>query len=157
MNPRSEIFGQGVRFLLAGSVVLLFYVLTTTFLATVVGMPFQAALAIGYATELIVHFTLQRVFVWTHHDGFALAIHHQVGRYLLTSSVQYVVTAVGISLLPSALGLSSELVYLGLVPLAGGANFMIFRHGIFHASPSLPEATPALVAGPRYAGDQVRE
>jgi putative flippase GtrA len=31
-------------------------------------MHFQVALAIGFCVGLIVHFTLQRVFVWTHYQ-----------------------------------------------------------------------------------------
>src|SRR6266566_7479401 len=73
----SGLLGQAVRFGLAGSVVTLVYLATTTVLAEVVGTPFQAALAVGFCAGLIVHFTLQRVFVWTHHDEFALPLHHQ--------------------------------------------------------------------------------
>ena len=67
-----------MRFALSGGTVALVYLATTTVLASVVGLPFQAALAIGFCVGLVVHFTLQRLFVWTHHEEFALPLGHQV-------------------------------------------------------------------------------
>lgn len=133
-SPNSGLMGQGVRFVLAGGTVALLYLSTTIVLADVVGLPFQIALAIGYCAGLVLHFTLQRIFVWTHQEEFALPLSHQAGRYLATAAVQYGVTAASTSLLPSALGMSTEVVYLATVMLVVGTNFLVFRHGIFHAS-----------------------
>jgi putative flippase GtrA len=132
-SPESGVRGQGLRFLIAGGTVALVYVITTTILATVVGLPFQVALAIGMGVGLALHFMLQRVFVWLHRDEFALPLHHQLGRYLLAAAIQYGVTAASTSLLPGALGLSTEIVYLGTVAVVTSTNFMLFRYGIFHA------------------------
>lgn len=125
--------GQGARFALAGATVALVYLASTTALADVVGLPFQVALPIGYSLGLIVHFTLQRVFVWAHGEAFALALHHQALRYLSVAAVQYGVTAASTALLPSALGVPTELVYVVTVALVTATNFVVFRHGIFHA------------------------
>lgn len=133
-SPDSGLIGQGARFALAGATVALIYLSTTIVLADVVGLPFQMALAIGYSIGLVVHFTLQRIFVWTHHDEFALPLRHQAGRYLIAAAVQYGVTAASTSLLPAALGVSTEVVYLVTVMVVVSTNFLIFRHGIFHAS-----------------------
>lgn len=133
--PESGLLGQGVRFALAGGTVASVYLITTTVLAEVVGMRFQAALAIGFSVALIVHFTLQRVFVWTHHEEFALPVHHQAGRYLILAGAQYGVTAASTSWLPGNLGVSSEVVYLVTVAGFVGANFVVFRHRVFHAKP----------------------
>ncbi len=132
-TPESGLLGQGVRFAVSGGTVALVYLGSTTVLAEVVGLPFQAALAIGFSLGLIVHFTLQRLFVWRHHEEFALALSHQVGRYLLAAAVQYGVTAASTGLLPSALGVSAEIVYLATVALVLSSNFLVFRNGIFHA------------------------
>lgn len=134
-SPSSGLLGQGVRFALAGGSVALVYLTTTTVLANVVGMPFQAALAIGFCVGLMVHFTLQRVFVWTHHEEFALPLHHQLGRYLVLAGAQYGVTAASTSLLPAILGVSTEIVYLATVAVIVSINFLVFRHGIFHSKP----------------------
>src|SRR5580704_15033876 len=113
--PESGLLGQGVRFALSGGTVALVYLGTTTVLAEVVGIPFQAALAIGFSLGLVVHFTLQRLFVWTHHEEFALPLGHQVGRYLVAAAVQYGVTAAATALLPSSLDVPAETVYLATV------------------------------------------
>jgi putative flippase GtrA len=132
-TPESGLLGQGVRFAVSGGTVALVYLGTTTVLAEVAGLPFQAALAIGFSLGLVVHFTLQRLFVWTHHEEFALPLSHQIGRYLLAAAVQYGVTAASTGLLPSALGVSAEIVYLATVALVLSSNFLVFRNGIFHA------------------------
>lgn len=131
-TPESGVLGQGVRFAVSGGAVALVYLATTTVLAEVVGMPFQAALAIGFCIGLVVHFTLQRLFVWTHHEEFALPLSHQLGRYLVAAAVQYGVTAASTGLLPSAVGVSTEIVYLATVAVVLSTNFLVFRNGIFH-------------------------
>jgi hypothetical protein len=70
-----------------------------------------------------------------------LPLPHQLGRYLLVAGTQYGVTAASTSLLPSAFGLPTEAVYLATVLLLVSANFLLFRHGIFHAK--VPGPDPA--------------
>jgi putative flippase GtrA len=132
-SPSSGLLGQGVRYGLAGATVALVYLSTTTILAEVVRIPFQIALAIGSCVALVVHFTLQRLFVWIHHDEFALPLHHQAGRYLTVAGTQYGLTIASTSLLPAALGVSAEIVYLVTVVVLASTNFLVFRHGIFQA------------------------
>lgn len=132
-SPDSGLAGQGTRFAIAGGTVALVYLLTTTVLAEIVGTPFQLALAIGFCVGLFVHFTLQRTFVWVHHEEFALPLRHQIGRYLVAAAVQYGVTAASTDLLPGALGVPTEIVYLATVAVVLSTNFLVFRHGIFHA------------------------
>ena len=136
LTPDSGLLAQGARFAIAGGIVAVVYVGTTTLLADVIGVPFQIALAIGFCVALVVHFTLQRLFVWTHHEEFALPLRHQAGRYLTVAVAQYGVTVASTSLLPSALNVSTEVVYLVTVILVYSVNFMVFRHGIFHAKPT---------------------
>jgi putative flippase GtrA len=135
-SPSSGILAQGVRFGIAGGTVAVVYLAITTLLAEVAGLPFQAALAIGFSIAIAVHFTLQRVFVWAHRDQFALPLGHQVVRYLAVAAAQYGITAAATALLPSALGVATELVYLATVAVVLSVNFLVFRHRIFHARPS---------------------
>ncbi|MGH2854514.1 MAG: GtrA family protein [Solirubrobacteraceae bacterium] len=130
-----------MRYVLAGVVVALVYLLTTTFLAAILGMPFQAALPIGFALAIAVHFTLQRLFVWVHDEEFGLPLQHQARRYLTVACVQYGVTAASTSLLPGALGLPTEVVYLVTALLLTSINFLLFRSVVFH-----PERTGQLGA-----------
>ncbi|HUN79540.1 MAG TPA: GtrA family protein [Solirubrobacteraceae bacterium] len=134
LRPNSGLLGQGVRFALSGCIVAAVYLLTTSTLALVLGLPFQAALALGFALATGVHFTLQRVFVWAHRDAFALPLPRQLVRYLPVVGFQYTVTALSTSLLPGPLGLPTELVYLATAVLLTASNFVIFRNGVFHAT-----------------------
>jgi putative flippase GtrA len=141
LTSHSELLGQGVRFIVAGGVVALLYLTTTLVLADVFQTPFQAALAIGFCVGLICQFTLQRVFVWTQHRDFALPAHQQAARYLSIAAMQYGVTAGSTSLLPSALGVRSEIVYVVTVAVVSAANFLVFRNGVFHTKPAAVDSS----------------
>jgi putative flippase GtrA len=139
-TPDSGLLGQGVRFLIAGSIVALVYLTSTTVLASVVGLPFQLALAIGFSLAIVVHFTLQRLFVWVHHEEFALPFHHQAGRYLLVAGAQYGITAASTYVLPRALGVPTELVYLATAVVLLIVNFLVFRNRVFHPQRPVEDA-----------------
>jgi putative flippase GtrA len=125
---------QGFRFVLVGGVVAGVYVGTTSFLAEVIGVPFEVSLAIGFGLAIVTHFTLQRVYVWRHAAAFALPLHHQLARYLGMAAVQYGLTAGITATLPHALGVSPEIVYLPTVFVIAVTNFLVFRSRIFHAA-----------------------
>jgi putative flippase GtrA len=135
--------GQGFRFAISGGVVALVYTTVTTLMHAVIGLPFQAALAIGYVSSAAVHYTLQRVFVWRHDGRFALAAHHQLARYLCVSGSQYGLTALLSAKLPSLLGVPVEAVYLVSALTLAVVNFLIFRSRVFHAGAA--DAAPARV------------
>ena len=107
---------------------------TTTFLAEVIGFPFEVSLAIGFALAIVTHFSLQRIFVWRHAAAFALPLHHQLARYSVVAGVQYVATAAITATLPTPVGVSPEVVYLPTVVLLSATNFLILRSQIFHAA-----------------------
>jgi putative flippase GtrA len=146
LAPDSGLRGQGARFVLAGCAVTAVYLTTTTTLAVLFGVPFEVALAIGFFLALILHFTLQRTFVWVNSEEFALPFRRQVGRYLLVAGSQYAVTAASVTLLPAALGLPAEVVYLAAVALTTSANFVVFRNGVFHATSGSAAQASAPVA-----------
>jgi putative flippase GtrA len=157
-SPRSGLLGQLLRFGLAGSLVAVVYLTVTTLLYKVFGLPFQVALAVGFTTGLLLHFTLQRLFVWIHHEEFALPLHHQVGRYLAMAGTQYGITAASTAWLPGALGLETEVVYLLTMVLVTTGGFLLMRLVIFHAGsggavrPEPAPAAPALGAAPGVRG-----
>ncbi len=124
--------GELIRFGLAGGVVTVFYLTVTTVLYQVAGLPFELALAIGFVSALLLHFTFQRLFVWIHHDGFTLPLRRQVRRYLAMAGLQYALTAVSTAVLPSALGVSTEIVYLATMAVVTTTGFLVMRFGIFH-------------------------
>jgi MurNAc alpha-1-phosphate uridylyltransferase len=153
LRTNSDLRGQGARYALAGCVVATVYLLTTTVLAVGVGLPFQVALISGFAVALSLHFTLQRLFVWTHREGFALPFRRQMGRYLLTAGVQYGLTAASTSFLPPVLGIAPELVYLATAPILTTANFLVFRHGVFHPKAAEPDPEPEAESASPLARD----
>jgi putative flippase GtrA len=136
LRPESGLLGQGMRYAVAGAFVAVVYLLTTTLLAVVVGLPFHEALAIGFTLQLGVHYTLQRLFVWVHDEDFALSFRHQARRYLVVAAGQFGVTSLTTAVLPSMLGLSAEVVYLMTAGLMTIANFLLFRNVVFHPEES---------------------
>lgn len=125
----------------------------TTVLSQLVGLPFQLALALGFVSALLLHFTLQRLFVWVHEDGFALPLRHQVGRYLAMAGAQYGVTAASTAILPGVLGIATELVYLATMAVATTSGFLIMRFIIFHGQTG-DEAWQASHGGPVLAAQE---
>lgn len=140
-SPGSGLLGQFVRFGLAGGLVTLLYVTMTTVLSQLIGLPFQVALGIGFVSALLLHFTLQRLFVWIHYAGFALPMRHQVGRYLAMAGTQYGCTAASTAMLPSLLGVSTEIVYLATMAVVTTTGFLVMRFIIFHGKTSSPGPT----------------
>lgn len=132
-SPDSGAVGQGLRYAVAGSIVAVWYLAMTTILADGFGVAFQLALAIGFVTAVLLHFTLQRLFVWVHHSDFALGIRAQVGRYILVAGAQYAITVAVTSVVPHALGLPVTPVYFATAISLATVNFLIFRGGVFHA------------------------
>jgi putative flippase GtrA len=137
-SPEWGIAGQGFRFALSGVVVASVYVAVTTLLHDAFMLPFQLALVLGFTGSVCLHFTLQRLFVWRHHQQFALALHRQAARYLCVCGTQYGITALSTSRLPGPLGLPVEVVYLATMCSIAGFNFVVFRGRIFH-----PNAGPS--------------
>jgi putative flippase GtrA len=134
-SPEWGLAGQGVRFAISGVAVATLYVSVTTVLHDVFSVQFQIALVVGFLFGVALHFTLQRLFVWRHHERFALAMHHQAARYLCVCATQYAVTAASTSQLPGVVGLPVEAVYLITMLTVAGINFMVFRGRVFHADP----------------------
>lgn len=133
-----ELGRQGFRFALAGAIVFLVYVGTTTVLAEIVGVPFETSLAIGFAVAIGTHFSLQRLFVWRNAAAFALPLHHQLVRYGAVAGLEYGLTALMTATLPHALAVSPEVVYLPTVLGLSAANFLVFRSRIFHVAVDPP-------------------
>lgn len=142
-SPQSGLRGQIVRFGLAGGLVTLLYLTVTTALSQLLDLPFEIALAIGFCCALLLHFTLQRLFVWSHSDGFALPMHHQVRRYLVMAGTQYGCTAASTAVLPGALGVPTELVYLTTMVVVTTTGFLVMRFIIFHGNVSVAPSAPA--------------
>ena len=95
---------------------------------------------------MLVQFNLYRVFVWVHHEEFALPVHHQVGRYLAAAAVNYGLTAACTAVLPGVLGVPTEAVYLVMVAALPVMNFVVLRYVVFHARAPAGDHPPAPIA-----------
>lgn len=122
---------QPIRFVIAGGSVSVLY-LCTTLALNALGLHIQPSILIGYTAGLVLHFTLQRTFVFANHDEFSLQIHHQLGRYLLVAGTQYLATAGLTAALPGVLGLDERIVYVGVVVVLTAITFVINRTFVFH-------------------------
>lgn len=133
---------QGARFAVAGGTVAMVYLGVTLLLSDVAGLPFEAALPIGYAVGISIHFTLQRFFVWTHDAGYALALHAQLARYVCLALAQYGITAAVTAELPQRIGVPKDLVYVVTAGTLTVVTFLLFRTNIFHHDVEEPNAEP---------------
>jgi putative flippase GtrA len=124
--------GRAARFVIAGGAMAIFYLGLTSLLA-LIGMPFQAALIVSFLAAVVVHFTLQRFFVWSQRGKYALPIRRQLQRYLPLVVVQYITTAVATAILPKRVGLPVLVVYIGFTLCYSLFNFLFFRGRVFHA------------------------
>lgn len=139
----SKLLDQSARFLVAGGCSAAVYITSTTLLS-VLWVPFHVALPIGWTLGVCVHFTLQRLFVWAHHERFALSLGGQVPRYLFLAGSQLGLTFLSTATLPDALGLPVEVVYIGTVGCLAVVNFVLFRHRVFRGAETT--AAPAQLA-----------
>jgi putative flippase GtrA len=139
-RPELGVLGQGIRYAIAGMTVACVSMTGTIVLAEVVGLAYEAAFAIAYTTALVTHFSLQRYFVWSHHEAFALLLHLQLVRYLPIALANYGVVAIALAVLPGALGVASLPVYVIATLSVTVLSFLLLRTSVFHAQQSGGEA-----------------
>jgi putative flippase GtrA len=123
-----------VRYATAGGIVALTYLVLTLLLSGPLSLPMWLAIAIGYVLSVTLHFFLQRGFVFSHVDEFALPVGAQVRRYLVVGVVQYSLTTSASEVLPGPLGVPAQVVYLGAVALLTVGSFLMLRRRVFHPS-----------------------
>jgi putative flippase GtrA len=138
-RPELGLLGQGIRYAIAGATVASVSLTGTIVLAEGVGLAYEAAFGIAYSAAVVTHFSLQRYFVWSHHEEFALPLHHQLVRYLPIALTNYGVVAIALAVLPHALHTSSLSVYLVAVLTMTALSFLLFRTNVFHPQKSSEE------------------
>jgi putative flippase GtrA len=119
------------RFALSGVAVQGVYAALMAVLLLGVDLPRQLALAVSYAGALIVHFTLNRQFVFAPGDGYAHGLGSHGTRYVLTAIVVYGITALGLAVLPEALGLAPYLAWFLVTMAIAVLNFMLLGRFVF--------------------------
>ena len=127
-----DLTGPLIRYGIAGGCVALVYLAVPLLLHDVVGLPIEAAIPIAYALALTLHFNLQRYFVFSHVDEFALTTRQQIGRYGMIAAVQYPTTALATAFLPGLLGVSSDAAFLIITLTISLTAFLLLRGHVFH-------------------------
>jgi len=153
-RPELGLRGQAIRYALAGATVAFVSITGTLVLAEAVGLAYEAAFGIAYAAAVVTHFTLQRYFVWSHHEDFALPLHFQIVRYLPIAAFNYGVVAVAIAILPHALHTQSRVVYLASTVSMTAISFVLFRSSVFHAQEPESGEQPAAIVAPAGRDDR---
>lgn len=133
--------GAAIRYGMAGCTVAVVYLGVPLLLNGVLGLWIQFAIAIAYAMAIVLHFTLQRYFVFRHVDEFALSGRQQVGRYAGIAAVQYPTTALATAFLPRLIGVSPRVMFVAITLCISGTFFLLLRSHVFHT-----EAQDALIA-----------
>lgn len=121
------------RFLLtAGAVTVVHLGLVTTMFLS--GLSIQIALAIAYVISLVIHFTLNRQWVFASDDGYAFHLNAQGARYIGVAMASYALNAVGLALLPGLLDIPELAAFFLLTFTVGCVSFFVLRKWIFKAS-----------------------
>lgn len=123
-----------VRYAINGSATTLLYIVLTLMLDGPGDLPIQVAIPLAYITSLVVNFTLQRAFVFTSQNGFALSRRAQLTRYGAAVLVQYTITATSTAKLPGLLGVPERDVYVVTVLCLALCAFLTLRSVVFHAA-----------------------
>jgi putative flippase GtrA len=139
-RPELGLLGQGIRYAIAGATVASVSLAGTIVLAEGAGFAYEVAFAIAYSAAVVTHFILQRYFVWSHHEEYALPLHLQLVRYLPIAATNYGIVAGALALLPHALHTSSLHVYLVSTVSMTAISFLLFRTSVFHAQGGAEES-----------------
>jgi putative flippase GtrA len=123
---------ETLRYIIGGSFTTIWYVGSTLVLSGPLDVPIQLAIPFGYVTALLMHFTLQRTFVFKREEGFALETRHQLRRYLTTAFIQYSLAAICTATLPSLLHARERLVYAVTALTLAAFTFLVLRSHVFH-------------------------
>lgn len=79
------------------------------------------------------HSTLQRLFVFGHHDEFKLSAAAQGRRHVVIGLVQDAVTATVTATLPGVLEVDERIVYVCCVATVSATTFLVLRTRVVHA------------------------
>jgi putative flippase GtrA len=119
------------RFALSGVAVQTVYTALMAVLLLGADLSRQLALAISYAGALIVHFTLNRGFVFVRSGGYRHGLSSHGKRYVLAAILVYVATALGVAVVPEALGVTPFVAWVLVVVVLSAFNFVLLDRFVF--------------------------
>jgi putative flippase GtrA len=119
------------RFALSGVAVQGVYTALMAVLLLGVDLGRQPALAVSYTAALIVHFTLNRQFVFAPGDGYVHGLSSHGKRYVLAAILVYGVTALGLAVVPGALGVEPFVAWILMMVVIAAGNFALLGRFVF--------------------------
>jgi putative flippase GtrA len=119
------------RFAVSGLAVQAVYAVLMALFLLGLGLPRQLALALSYSGALTVHFTLNRQFVFAPSDGYAHGLSSHGRRYLLVAVATYGVSALGLAVIPEALGVAPYVGWLLVTATIAVLNFLFLGRFVF--------------------------
>jgi putative flippase GtrA len=119
------------RFALSGLAVQAVYATAMAGFLLALDLPRQLALVLSYCCALSVHFTLNRQFVFAPSDGYAHGLSAHGRRYLVVAAATYGVTALGLAVVPGALGVAPYLGWLLVTAAIAILNFLFLGRFVF--------------------------
>ena len=122
------------RYLLAGGFVFGLYVGLTLVLSDVAGLPIQWAIPSAYLAAVVVHFLLQRHFVFA--GDHALDTRRQLARYAVVGILQYLVIGTGTAVLTAVTDLDESVAFVIAAVTSSLVTFTLLRTAVFHAPPA---------------------
>jgi len=126
--------GQMGRYAITGIVVAIVYIGATLGLSGPGGLPVQVAIPVAILIAAILHFTMQRFFVFASGDEYQLGMTGQLRRYAVLNAGQYVATAAGTALGHHVLGLRQQVAYVICALAITSVTFLFLRTRVFHAT-----------------------
>ena len=119
-----------IRFVLSGAAVAACQFATMPLLVAA-GASDQLAVAGAYFSALVLHFTLNREFVFASDSGYALHLTAQGVRYVLVALTSFAMTSAAVALLPGPLGVSPIEVFYVVSVVAAAVSFLMLRRWVF--------------------------
>jgi putative flippase GtrA len=123
---------QALRFVVSGGTVAVVYLGLGLLLSGPFGVPIQLAIPVSYVISVLFNYSMQRWFVFAHSDAFALSPQAQFLRYVQIGAAQYALTAAATAVLPGALGVDEQVVYVATALIAAVITFVVLRLVVFH-------------------------
>jgi putative flippase GtrA len=129
------------RFLMAAAAVQGVYTAGMAVGLLLLDAPRQAVLLVAFLLSLIVHFSLNRQWVFNprrhephaggHHHAYRLGLSGHGGRYVIVAAAAYGITALSLAVLPGLLGLAPFLIWLATSGTIGVLNFFLLGRLVF--------------------------
>jgi putative flippase GtrA len=134
--------GPTIRYGIAGTLVAAVYLGAPLLFNGALGWPLEVAIPVAYTLAVILHFNLQRHFVFRHVQTFALSTRAQIGRYVVMGAIQYPATALSTALLPKLLGLSARATFVCTALAISLTFFLVLRSHVFHPTDEAGSPVP---------------